>query len=90
MVLINQCNQKIQCNFMNEVFYLMPYEEKNISFDVCETILTLSHLYKSNYGSCFELDDVFQIVITSSFTIKGINNQSMIYITREKVHFELF
>lgn len=90
MTLINQCNQKIKCSLENTEFYLMPYEERTVLLSGHEFVLTLSHLYGSSYGTCFDLDNVLQIVISSSFTIKEVNEQSFVYINREKVHFELY
>lgn len=90
MLLINQCSQKILCHIQNEEICLLPHERKEIVFNANSTTLTLSHLYKSEYGTCFELDGVFQMSVSSSFTINEIKKDSVIFITREKVHFELY
>ena len=90
MLLINRCSQKILCYFQDEEICLLPHERKEIVIDKNSTTLTLSHSYKSEYGTCFELDGVFQMVVSSSFTIDEIKKESIIFITREKVHFELY
>ncbi len=46
-------------------------------------------MYGSSYGNCFELDGVCQIVLNTTFIFKNISADSIIYIIREKVHFEL-
>lgn len=90
MILINQCNQKILCTVQEQELCLFPDEKKEISVSGRSVCVKLAHPYKSSYGPCFDLDNVYQMVISSCFLINGMNEKSTISITREKVHFELF
>ena len=91
MIIKNDSLQTVHC-IMNEDIdvILLPREQKQIRVDSDEMTISLSHIYGSTYGTCFGLNNVFQIVINSQFKICNIDSASIIKITREKVHFELF
>ena len=91
MVLLNKSAQTICCT-VNETLQLTlyPYENKVVEITVTDTTkLQLAHTYCSCYGECFNLNNVCQIVLNTTFIFTNLSVDSVICISREKVHFAL-
>ncbi len=90
MILLNKSAQIICC-LINDELQLILYPNERTVADIVVTDITkfqLSHVYGSSYGDCFNLPIMYQIVINTTFTFSNLCADSILYISREKVHFE--
>ncbi len=89
MTLLNRSAQTIWCLINDELqLVLNPHERTSIDINTTSiTKLRLSHTYGSCYGDCFNLSGMCQIVLNTTFIFSNLYDDSIIYISREKVHF---
>ncbi len=90
MVLTNKTSQTIRCKINDNEIFLLPFENKNIFIDNDVLTLGLYHLYGSERKQCFGFSNVRLLVLDSVYKINGLTEDSVINITWERVHFELY
>ena len=90
MILENNTSIPIECVAINGGKTVIPPKNKvHIAVDSGNDLLKINHLYGSGRKALFDFDNVYHVVINSEIAVRGADDDAVIVVSGELVHFDL-